>query len=199
MRTAVISDIHGHLRPLLAVLDDSQSKAADRIVCLGDSIDGGEDDLGVVRELMRRDVAVIRGNHDEFFRFQAGSPEAAYMQSLVSSVSEGDVVYTHISPRSGDRKIGDRFEAWNVFDETPQRIAFVGHVHIPLIFRNSAAAGQAGVLRIEYGQDIKLDRARRYVVCPGSVCPGRDGIAAARYALYDDAKQAVEFRMVERV
>jgi predicted phosphodiesterase len=44
MRTAIISDIHGHLAGLRAVLDDIARSDCRRIVCLGDLVDGGDDD-----------------------------------------------------------------------------------------------------------------------------------------------------------
>lgn len=39
MRIAIISDIHGNLPALRAVLNDIESRAIDQIVCLGDLVD----------------------------------------------------------------------------------------------------------------------------------------------------------------
>jgi predicted phosphodiesterase len=196
MRTAIISDIHGHVEALRATLRDIDAAGVDRVICLGDCIDGGGADLEVVRELMRREITCIRGNHDEFCRFPVAGPEAAFLGSLGEQIREGDVLYTHISPRPGDRKIGDRFEAWNVFDETPHRLVFVGHVHVPLLFRDAATAGEAEALSVQYMRRMELRRGGRYIVCPGSVALGRDGIAAPRYVIYDDEDETVEFRLV---
>jgi predicted phosphodiesterase len=198
MRTAVISDIHGNLEALRAVLHDIDAAGVDRVICLGDCIDGGGADLEVVRELMRLEITCVRGNHDEFCRFPAKAPEAAFLGSLGDQIREGDVLYTHISPRPGDRKIGDRFEAWNVFDETPHRLVFVGHVHVPLLFREAGTAGTAEVIAVQYGRRLELHGCDRYIVCPGSVALSRDGIAAPRYVVYDDTEASVEFRMVEQ-
>ncbi len=42
-RTAIISDIHGNYDGLLAALEDIKKQNCDRILCLGDIVEGGED------------------------------------------------------------------------------------------------------------------------------------------------------------
>ncbi|MGH2559383.1 MAG: metallophosphoesterase family protein [Thermomicrobiales bacterium] len=41
MQVALISDIHGNCVALDAVLEDLRGQAVDRVVCLGDAIQGG--------------------------------------------------------------------------------------------------------------------------------------------------------------
>lgn len=69
-----ISDIHGHLAELEEALGRIEEKASegDRLIFLGDYIDGGPDSGGVLRrvfELQRtygpERVIVLRGNHEE--------------------------------------------------------------------------------------------------------------------------------------
>jgi len=64
MRIAVFSDIHGNGAALEAVLADIQAKAPDRLVCLGDAIQGGPQPAQVVRRLRELHCPVIMGNAD---------------------------------------------------------------------------------------------------------------------------------------
>ncbi len=45
MKTALISDIHGNAGGLRAALADSRRLSCDRVVCLGDTADGGPDSI----------------------------------------------------------------------------------------------------------------------------------------------------------
>ena len=63
MRTAIVSDIHGNLEALRAVLSDIESQRVDRIVCLGDIIGYGPNPRECLDLVMKMDVCVI-GNHD---------------------------------------------------------------------------------------------------------------------------------------
>ena len=65
MRTALISDIHGDEATLRRVLHDIEGQACDRVLCLGDLVDGGERSLEVVRLLREREVRAVRGDNDE--------------------------------------------------------------------------------------------------------------------------------------
>ena len=64
MRIAVFSDIHGNGLALEAVLADIQAKAPDRLVCLGDAIQGGPQPAQVVRRLRELQCPVVMGNAD---------------------------------------------------------------------------------------------------------------------------------------
>lgn len=198
MRTAVLSDIHGNLDALRAVLADVRDSDCGRAVCLGDLVGGGPADHEVVREVISRGFLAVRGNHDEAGHLSENCEEHRFLRELPESIAERDVVYTHVSPRRGERRIRDRFEAWNAFDETTQRIAFIGNTHIPLIFSyKSGPTGAAKPERFEYNRPVRLDAQDRYIICVGAVGYGRDGVAAARYAIYDDSRGTVEVRRVE--
>jgi len=64
MRIAVISDVHGNLIGLDAALADLQSHPADRIVFLGDMIQGGPQPVEVVARLRALAWPVVMGNAD---------------------------------------------------------------------------------------------------------------------------------------
>lgn len=71
-RTMVISDIHGYYETFLALLNQIQYNAIhDRLVLLGDYVDGGPSSLKVVQHVKAlsnlNGVKVIGGNHDDMF------------------------------------------------------------------------------------------------------------------------------------
>jgi predicted phosphodiesterase len=64
MRIAIISDIHGNGVALDAVLADLQHHPAERLVCLGDAIQGGPQPAQVVTRLRELACPVVMGNAD---------------------------------------------------------------------------------------------------------------------------------------
>ena len=66
MHIAVLSDIHGNCIALDKVLDDLQQEKVDRLVCLGDAIQGGPQPAQVVARLRGLDCAIVMGNADSF-------------------------------------------------------------------------------------------------------------------------------------
>ncbi|HSV70335.1 MAG TPA: metallophosphoesterase family protein [Methylibium sp.] len=64
MRVAVVSDIHGNLPALDAVLADIARAGVDLIVNLGDIVSGPLWPLETARRLMALDLPTMRGNHE---------------------------------------------------------------------------------------------------------------------------------------
>ncbi len=133
MKVAVISDIHGNLLALDAVLDELQTAPVDRIVCLGDVVADGPQPQGVVARLQGLGCPVVRGNMDDWF-LDPGPPEAGgedsrrigdiehwgvsclsiaemdYLRTFRTTVSvalagEAELLCVHGSPRSNTEDI----------------------------------------------------------------------------------------------
>ena len=64
MRTAILSDIHGNLEALKSVLEDLHTRNCDRIICLGDLVDGGFFNIEVIKLVQALKIPTIQGNHD---------------------------------------------------------------------------------------------------------------------------------------
>ena len=64
MKIAAISDIHGNLAALDAVLADIRQRGADLIVNLGDILSGPLQPRETASRLMALDLPTIRGNHE---------------------------------------------------------------------------------------------------------------------------------------
>jgi predicted phosphodiesterase len=66
VRVALISDLHGNLVSLDAVLEDAARVGVDRLVCLGDVATLGPRPSEVIERLSKLGCDCILGNHDEF-------------------------------------------------------------------------------------------------------------------------------------
>jgi predicted phosphodiesterase len=66
MRLAVITDIHGNVAALEAVLADIAARGIARTVCLGDCLSGLMWPRETAELLMARDIPIVRGNHDRW-------------------------------------------------------------------------------------------------------------------------------------
>ena len=64
MKLAVISDIHGNLPALQAVLEDIESQRVDQVVNLGDILSGPLQPAETADLLMARGLLTIAGNHE---------------------------------------------------------------------------------------------------------------------------------------
>ena len=66
-KIAVISDIHGNLEALKAVLNDAKTRGVDKIICLGDIIAKGSHASECIKLVRDNCDVVIRGNCDRHF------------------------------------------------------------------------------------------------------------------------------------
>lgn len=64
-RFAIFSDVHANLPALNAVLDDIDSHGITRMFCLGDVVDFAPWPNEVIARLRKRQIPVLRGNHDQ--------------------------------------------------------------------------------------------------------------------------------------
>lgn len=68
-RTFVIGDIHGSLKALLQIMKKAEIKPEDKLIFLGDYVDGWSDSANVVSyliEFSRQNTCIfLRGNHDD--------------------------------------------------------------------------------------------------------------------------------------
>ena len=213
MRIAVLSDIHGNLEALEAVLADAERRGAEALYSLGDIVGYGPCPaacLGIVRS---RAAVSLAGNHDaavaglapleEFneyarlavawtvTRLDAG--EIDYLGSLPYTYRGQDLVLAHASPVEPERwhyihGLADLDEPFAAFAE---RLCFVGHSHRPGIY---ALGGEGAPARCRARQTLRP--GLRYLVNAGSVGQPRDGDARAAYALYDEERRTVEVRRV---
>jgi diadenosine tetraphosphatase ApaH/serine/threonine PP2A family protein phosphatase len=184
----------------MAVLDDIMVQDCDRILCLGDLVDGGDQAVEVVQTIRERGIPTVQGNHDETAVWDYTLPESirSYLGALPQDIAENGVLYTHTSPRVKKDKIRNAIDGWNVFEETDWRRIFVGDVHIPMVLGQRCDQMVSSTeYQPSYGEEFMFDPSDRYIVCVGAVGYSRDGYHRLRYVIYDSDRDSIEFRAPE--
>lgn len=106
---AIISDIHGNLEALEAVLEDIKSQGIEKIYCLGDIIGYGPNPGECIDRVMDRSAFTILGNHDQAALFD---PEG------FNSGAERAIFWTRKQLEIGDRAANER--RWEFLGELPR-------------------------------------------------------------------------------
>jgi diadenosine tetraphosphatase ApaH/serine/threonine PP2A family protein phosphatase len=215
MRALVVADIHGNLDAFQAVLRDAETHGViDAIWCLGDIVGYGAEPEACIDLLRAYPHEAIAGNHDlaaigaiTTAEFNPYAAEAALWTGRNLSdackdwlaalpqvvVAAEDFTLTHGS-------LLDPVWEYLVFAEAAQDhlqrqatpYGFVGHSHLPLVFRDGSGQRE----RPADAAALPLD-ASRFVANPGSVGQPRDGDPRAAYAIVDTQARQVVFRRVE--
>jgi putative phosphoesterase len=121
-RLALISDIHGNLPALDAVLKDIACDGVEDIYCLGDLVGYGPDPAGVIDRVASLGIPTVRGNYDDgignrrgecgcyYATDQAGSDGAASYAFTDAALDDGHAGWLAALPDSLRRDIsGVRF------------------------------------------------------------------------------------------
>ncbi|MEP3045923.1 MAG: metallophosphoesterase family protein [Roseibium sp.] len=162
MKIAVVSDIHGNVLALEAVLDDLKGESPDVIVNLGDCVSGPlwpEETAAILRET---NWPTVRGNHDRFLiedPLEKLGPTDVFAAERLSTESldwfktsqatirlNDDVFLCHGTPDDDDRYLTEKVEGpkGHLPDEEKlladikgeqAPIICCGHTHIPRVIR----------------------------------------------------------------
>ncbi len=216
MQVAIISDVHGNLEALQAVLRDMELCEVQEIVCLGDSLGYGADPEAVVKELRERQVPTILGNHElglrdptmlEWFnpptmksllitRDLISKETMQYIESLEPTMIWRDALLVHGSPPDSITTYLfelSRRELMGVLRSMEQRICFVGHTHqLELIGFDGKSLE---IVSLKQGSHL-LKADCKYIVNVGSVGQPRDGDNRAKYVLWDPEQGVIRVRFV---
>lgn len=158
MRIAAVSDIHGNLPALKAVLADIARRGADVVVNLGDILSGPLLPAETADFLMDLDLPTIRGNHerqllthtrekmgasDAFAADAIGEGHRAWLQSLPETLWLTDEVFLcHGAPGGDLIYFMEHVDAAGVHPaslaqveeragDCPARLILCGHTHTP--------------------------------------------------------------------
>lgn len=156
---AFISDIHGNVPALLAVLDATRRAGVEKVVCLGDIIDMGPQPEACVQILIDNGIECVQGNHEllneakisplmEIEQWTAQRISARtrdYLDSLPQTLTienKGSrVICTHGSPRSQTEGLlrdtpADQL-AEMLASVEPYDAVVAGHTHVQMVRREN--------------------------------------------------------------
>jgi len=214
MRIAVLSDVHGNLPALEAVLE--ALKPYDAVWQLGDVVGYGPQPDEVVARLAAEKAGGVRGNHDsaaigeletEAFNDEARAavewtadrirPETRqWLAALPLRAIDGPFTLVHGSPRDPTWEyVYSAAIARANLSAFPTDHCLVGHTHIPLVFRERKS-GVVEMVVAKADSTMTLDGAR-LIINPGSVGQPRDGDPRASAMLLDTEARSLEWRRVE--
>jgi len=214
MKILVMSDIHGNINALDAVLKEAGK--VERVWCLGDLVGYGPDPNECIKKIRSlKNCICLMGNHDsavlghmdmEAFNRDARlsvewnqrviKPENLnFLKHLPEKHVEGHVTLAHGSPRNPVWEyILDWQVAMNNFDYFDTDLCFVGHTHIPVIFQ---------MIEEELGSQLQIispvgpvELTGKAIVNPGSVGQPRDRDPRAAFALFDTESKIWEPRRI---
>lgn len=213
MRIAILSDIHGNLEALEAVLADIEGTGTGLLWSLGDIVGYGPSPAECVEIVRSRAAVSLRGNHDaavtgstpiDYFNAFARSAlewtvtrldaaQSGYLSALPIVHRAPGLLLVHASPVEPERwhyirGLADVEEHFGAFSE---KLCFVGHSHQPGIY----SVDRDRRIAQHPGRD-SLRPGMRHIVNAGSVGQPRDRDPRACYALLDDAEATVELRRV---
>ena len=163
MKIALISDIHGNLTALEAVLSDISKRGVDAIYCLGDLVGKGPRGAECIELVKKYCDKVIYGNWDVFIRDEIDNDMIQWTQSRLSAEDyaylaslpffiefelNGKLVRCfHASPRSVFERIAPEYHSkeacLSLFDNSEETnsqhsertpdIVFYGDIHMTLL------------------------------------------------------------------
>jgi predicted phosphodiesterase len=220
VRRAILSDIHGNIIALQAVLADIATQDCEQIVCLGDMIGYGPNPKECVDAATKFDACIL-GNHDlaalfdpEGFsnaaekailwtrkQLEQGDSEQEcfrrlnFLAHLPRTRREGNVLFVHGSVRNPVNEYVFPEDIYNrrkmeKLFSMVQHVCFQGHTHVPGVFSSDMKFSRPDEINHEY----KLGDEKA-MVNVGSVGQPRDGIWQSCYVIFEDPW--IRFRRVD--
>jgi len=216
---AIISDIHGNLEGLEAVLADIKQQGIEEVFCLGDIVGYGPNPRECIDLVMSCDSCLL-GNHDQGALFDpegfnAGAERAIFwtrkmletgdkagnerrwefLGELPRMRRDGDYLYVHGSARNPlneyvfPEDIYNQRKMERIFSLV-DKYCFQGHTHIPGIFTEDL-----NFLSPEEIDDHYTLGMQKVLVNVGSVGQPRNGDRRSSYVMLDNV--SMEFRQVD--
>jgi diadenosine tetraphosphatase ApaH/serine/threonine PP2A family protein phosphatase len=211
MLRAVLSDIHGNLEALEAVLADVERSGAGEVLCLGDFVGYGASPNECLDRLRPLRTAAVVGNPDvavcgraRLGDFTSHAAQAArwtgtvltpqnqaYLESLPFEVRHAGALLVHASPADPRawHYVLSVEEARVEFDSFAESLCLIGHSHYPGAFRLD---GRRGEIVYSREPEVLLEPGCRFLVNVPSVGQPRDGDPRAGYMLWDEAGGRVQ-------
>ncbi|MCZ6766481.1 MAG: metallophosphoesterase family protein [bacterium] len=215
MRYILISDIHGNLEALQAVLSFVSKLEPFQLYCLGDVVGYGANPKECLEILRNDSNLILAGNHDlavakvipskdfnpmaqaavEWTRKALTDDDTSTLANLPLVYIDGDYCFAHSSPLNPMEfgYVRTLEDVADVLSSIGQRFCFVGHTHLPVLVRMDTNKGK---LEIVHDKRIKIVDGFRYFVNVGSTGQPRDNNPDACVVIVDEEDESIEFLRV---
>ena len=217
MKIAILSDIHSNLEALTACRERALTYGVEQFVCLGDCVGYGPDPAATMDLLLSLPgLVAVLGNHDEhvivegnslpspqvkqavdWTRGQLRREHLDFLGALPYQRIERGVTYVHASaarPYEWSYLL-NADQVWECMQAAETSLVFIGHVHVPAMYRETRA-NSAELVVPEEGKAFALTSSRRYVANVGSVGQPRDDDNRASFVIYDEVQNSITFQRV---
>jgi predicted phosphodiesterase len=217
---ALISDIHGNLEALAAVLADIKQKGITEVYCLGDIVGYGPNPRECVDRVMESCKLCLLGNHDQGALFdpegfnpgaeraifwtrdqlEKGDPKGnerrwEFLGELPRFHREGEMLFVHGSARN---PLNEYVFPEDIYNQRKMERIFVlvpkycfqGHTHVPGVFTESLKFFRPEDLNFRYELG-----AEKVLINVGSVGQPRNSDWRSSYVVLDNGN--VLFQRVE--
>lgn len=190
----LISDVHGNIHALNAVMKELKEEKIDEWICLGDIVGYGPYPSECISVIREHTMTCILGNHDagvagllslNHFR----EPNRTLIEQTRTLISEEDMqwlkqlpliyeteefIAAHASPIEPEKwkYMDSAFTVRSILGTIKQPLCFIGHTHKPVLVSDSF-----GVRNFQKGS--------KFLINPGSVGQSRDGDSRASCTVVD--------------
>jgi predicted phosphodiesterase len=213
-RYAIISDVHGNLHAMQAVLRRIGTLNVKGVICLGDIVGYGPFPGECLDLAVRSCMVIVQGNHDQgavdpavagdfnyaakaaldWTREKLGPLHLNALCRLPLSVfvdTTIQAIHDNPAPGPSDYVNGPAIAAVALaHQERP--ICLIGHTHVPMVYSapDDAFEGDATICDVTAvvpgaGVPVALNPGTRYLCNPGSVGQPRDADPRASFAVLD--------------
>jgi len=218
MRHLILTDIHGNIDALEAVLRDASGRY-DEVVCCGDLVGYGACPIEAIEWIRQEATCIVRGNHDRAL-WEDGLKETfnhaaqRAIEWCLEVLGPGDLEWlrelpagplwldgfglAHGSPADEDDYLTLTADVTGLDRYFEDKLLFFGHTHI----QGGWSWQRGGIQPMsvpgarETQRVLDLDPDYLYLINPGSVGQPRDRDPRAAYAIWDSTDRLLTLRRV---
>ncbi|NLF19224.1 MAG: metallophosphoesterase family protein [Lentisphaerae bacterium] len=214
-KVGFLSDIHGNIAALQAVLSKLDDEACDLVICLGDLVGYGPNPTECVQAIRAREIPTVLGNHDQYVTMllnprmeklredvrisvewtqsQLPMDDLKWLAQLPLRLDAEDfsVVHGAFGPKPWVYCASEKALAHN-FAHQDVALGFCGHSHVPIIALDRGEAPPA----LDYLHTMPLPTAPKVMINIGSVGQPRDRDPRASCVVYElESRHVALFRV----
>ena len=208
MKLGIISDIHGNIHALRAVLEALDNASVDLIVCAGDLVCCGANHNLVIRQIRQRHIPTVTGHYDAAVAW--GHPVASYsrLSSQAEFLQRAALAWTNQYVLAEDKAFLQTLP-WRLNYNIDGQHVVILHGGLDRLDESFTPSNPTGLQHLaeQLQADIVIlghshvpftygchhSQGQTLFINPGSVGHSHDGDPRASYALLDTRTDSVQF------